>query len=125
MTLTEIIETFKNKLDPSKIMNSFEEAASFYDESDESDESDGCDESDNSSEGSDSGEDLKNNPHSNSASGSVKSPGITRITRSEKDPLIKLTDVWKIYQMGEVEFAALKGIDLEIYEGEFLVVLGP
>ena len=40
-------------------------------------------------------------------------------------PLIKLTDVWKIYQMGEVDFAALKGINLEIYEGEFLVVLGP
>ena len=27
--------------------------------------------------------------------------------------------------MGEVEFAALKGINLEIYEGEFLIVLGP
>jgi putative ABC transport system ATP-binding protein len=27
--------------------------------------------------------------------------------------------------MGEVEFVALKGINLEIYEGEFLVVLGP
>ncbi|AKB50978.1 ABC transporter, ATP-binding protein [Methanosarcina barkeri str. Wiesmoor] len=40
-------------------------------------------------------------------------------------PLIKLTDVWKIYQMGEVEFAALKGINLEIYEGEFLIILGP
>ncbi|WP_440944910.1 ABC transporter ATP-binding protein [Methanosarcina sp. T3] len=27
--------------------------------------------------------------------------------------------------MGEVEFAALKRINLEIYEGEFLIVLGP
>jgi putative ABC transport system ATP-binding protein len=27
--------------------------------------------------------------------------------------------------MGETEFAALKGINLEIFEGEFLVVLGP
>jgi putative ABC transport system ATP-binding protein len=27
--------------------------------------------------------------------------------------------------MGEVEFAALKGINLEIYEGEFLIILGP
>jgi len=27
--------------------------------------------------------------------------------------------------MGEAEFAALQGINLEIYEGEFLVVLGP
>ncbi|WP_229392420.1 hypothetical protein [Methanosarcina sp. DH2] len=82
-------------------MNSFEKAASFYDESNESDESD------NSSGGSDSGEDLKNNPYSISATGSVKSSEDTRITRSEKDPLIKLTDVLKIYQMGEVEFAAL------------------
>ena len=41
------------------------------------------------------------------------------------EPFIKLTNVWKTYQMGEAEFAALKGINLEIYEGEFLVVLGP
>jgi putative ABC transport system ATP-binding protein len=41
------------------------------------------------------------------------------------NPLIKLTDVWKIYRMGEVDFAALSGINLEIYKGEFLVVLGP
>ena len=54
MTLTEIIETFKTKLNPSKIMNSLEKAASFYDESE------------NDSEGNDSGEDLKNNPYSNS-----------------------------------------------------------
>jgi putative ABC transport system ATP-binding protein len=39
--------------------------------------------------------------------------------------LIKLNDVWKIYQMGDVDFAALKGINLEIYKGEFIVVLGP
>ena len=39
--------------------------------------------------------------------------------------LIKLTDVWKIYRMGEVDFAALAGINLEIYRGEFVVVLGP
>jgi putative ABC transport system ATP-binding protein len=113
MTLTEIIETFKTKLSPSKIMDSLEKTASFYNESDESENG--------------SGEDLKSNPYSNSASGSVsvKSSEATRIILSRKEPLIKLTDVWKIYQMGEVEFAALKEIDLEIYEGEFLVVLGP
>lgn len=44
---------------------------------------------------------------------------------SGSTPLIKLTNVWKIYRMGEVDFAALSGINLEIYEGEFLVVLGP
>jgi putative ABC transport system ATP-binding protein len=119
MTLTEIIETFKTKLNPSKIMDSLEKTASFYDESNESDESD------NGSEGSDSGEDLKSDPYSSSAPGSVKSSEATGIALNRKEPLIKLTNVWKIYQMGEVEFAALKGIDLEIYEGEFLVVLGP
>jgi len=31
----------------------------------------------------------------------------------------------KIYQMGEVAVVALRAIDLEIYEGEFLVLLGP
>ena len=94
-------------------MNSLEKAASFYDESE------------NDSEGNDSGEDLKNNPYSNSGNDSAKSSNAVRISQNGEDPLIKLTDVWKIYQMGEVEFAALKGINLEIYEGEFLVVLGP
>ena len=113
MTFTEIIKTFKTKLSPSKVINSLERTVSFYNESD------------NGSGENDPGENVKNNPYINSADNSVKSSGITRITQNEKDPLIKLTDVWKIYQMGEVEFAALKGIDLEIYEGEFLVVLGP
>jgi putative ABC transport system ATP-binding protein len=113
MTLTEIIDTFKTKLNPSKIMNSLEKAADFYDES-ESDVP-----------GSGSGEDLKNNPYGNLRNDPAKNSGGAIVSLSKEYPLIKLADVWKIYQMGEVEFAALKGIDLEIYEGEFLVVLGP
>ena len=31
----------------------------------------------------------------------------------------------KIYQMGEVEVPALKDVDLDVYEGEFVVLLGP
>lgn len=113
MTLTEIIDSFKTKLNPSKIMDSLEKKASFYDESE------------NGSEGNYSGENLKNNPYNNYGNGSAKSSNAVRISKNKEDPLIKLTDVWKIYQMGEVEFAALKGINMEIYEGEFLVVLGP
>ncbi len=113
MTLTEIIDTFKMKLSPSKIMNSLEKAADFYEESESDIEGDG------------SGEYLKSNPYSNLKNGSAKSSDGAIVFQSKEYPFIKLTDVWKIYQMGEVEFAALKGIDLEIYEGEFLVVLGP
>ena len=40
-------------------------------------------------------------------------------------PLINLEDVWKIYHMGEEDFAALKNIDLKIHKGEFVVILGP
>jgi putative ABC transport system ATP-binding protein len=112
MTLSDIIDTFKTKLNPSKIMNSLEKAASFHDESE-------------NGSGDGPGEDFQNNPFINASTASFGGSGKTRITKDEKEPLIKLTDVWKIYQMGEVEFAALKGINLEIYEGEFLIVLGP
>jgi putative ABC transport system ATP-binding protein len=33
--------------------------------------------------------------------------------------------VTKVYQMGEVEVHALRGVDLELYESEFVVLLGP
>ena len=38
--------------------------------------------------------------------------------------IIRLEDVWKIYKMDEVEVYALRGINLEIKESEFLAVLG-
>jgi putative ABC transport system ATP-binding protein len=33
--------------------------------------------------------------------------------------------VTKVYQMGEVEVHALRGVDLELFESEFVVLLGP
>lgn len=128
MTLTEIIDTFKTRLNPSKIMDSLEKRASFYDESDNGSGENGPGDNNpgNNNPGENSpGDGLENSPYVNSSNGFARSSGTMRITRDETEPLIKLTDVWKIYQMGEVEFAALKGINLEIYEGEFLVVLGP
>lgn len=41
-----------------------------------------------------------------------------------KEFIINLHNVWKIYQMGEVEVPALRGIDLEIKKGEFLAIAG-
>jgi putative ABC transport system ATP-binding protein len=33
--------------------------------------------------------------------------------------------ITKIYHMGEVDVQALRGVDLDLYEGEFVVLLGP
>ena len=38
--------------------------------------------------------------------------------------IIKLDDVWKIYQLGDVRVEALRGLNLEVYKGEFLTVFG-
>jgi len=39
--------------------------------------------------------------------------------------IIKIKDLWKIYPMGNLEVQALKGINLEISEGDFVSVAGP
>lgn len=43
----------------------------------------------------------------------------------EKDIIIKLSNVWKIYKMGKVEVPALRGLNLEVRKGEFLSIMGP
>ena len=42
-----------------------------------------------------------------------------------KDTIIKLDNVWKIYQMGEIKVEALRGLNLEIKKGEFVAIMGP
>ena len=41
------------------------------------------------------------------------------------ETIIKLKDVWKIYTMGDVEVPALRGINIEIKDGEFVAIMGP
>lgn len=43
----------------------------------------------------------------------------------EKKPLIQLNNIIKSYQNGDQELNVLKGIDLTVYEGEFLTIMGP
>lgn len=38
--------------------------------------------------------------------------------------VLELKDIWKIYKMGSVEVPALKGINMNIHEGEFVAVVG-
>ena len=39
--------------------------------------------------------------------------------------MVKLTDITKVYRAGDVPVPALRGINLEIGEGEFLAIMGP
>jgi len=40
--------------------------------------------------------------------------------------MIKFRNVWKIYKLdGDIEYQALKGVNLEIKEGEFVSITGP
>jgi len=41
------------------------------------------------------------------------------------ETIIELKNVWKIYQMGNVEVHALRGLDLSVKKGEFLAIMGP
>lgn len=47
------------------------------------------------------------------------------MTRVQKQPLIELKEVTKVYGRGQAALKALSGINLTIYEGDFVAVMGP
>ena len=41
------------------------------------------------------------------------------------EKIVELTNVSKIYKIGDKDFAALDNVDLAIEKGKFVVILGP
>ncbi len=39
--------------------------------------------------------------------------------------LLEISDVWKIYKMGDVEVPALSGLNFSVKKGEFVAIMGP
>jgi putative ABC transport system ATP-binding protein len=48
-----------------------------------------------------------------------------REVAAERSEVFRVRGLTKVYGMGETEVRALAGVDLELYEGEFVVLLGP
>jgi putative ABC transport system ATP-binding protein len=45
--------------------------------------------------------------------------------RELSEPLFEARDITKVYHTGEVDVHALRGVDLDLFRGEFVVLLGP
>lgn len=46
-------------------------------------------------------------------------------SKGSTEPVIRLENVFKTYDLGEVQVQALRGVSLEVCEGEFVAVMGP
>jgi len=45
--------------------------------------------------------------------------------RTQQESVFAARDITKVYHMGEVDVHALRGVDVDLFRGEFVVLLGP
>jgi putative ABC transport system ATP-binding protein len=54
---------------------------------------------------------------------------ITKLQADARDagaaPVIRTNDLWKVYEMGSQEVAALRGVSIEIRRNEYVAIMGP
>ena len=53
-----------------------------------------------------------------------KSNGNTPLVNNGSSSLIHIEDMTKVYQMGDIEVHALRGVSLEVQEGEYVAIMG-
>ena len=52
------------------------------------------------------------------------STGDDAVADTRREPVFRARGLGKVYRMGEVEVHALRGVDIDLYPGEFIVLLG-
>src|SRR5262245_61319037 len=52
-------------------------------------------------------------------------PALAGRRRAPAGPVFQARGITKVYRMGEVEVHALRGVDLDLFDGELVVLLGP
>jgi putative ABC transport system ATP-binding protein len=52
-------------------------------------------------------------------------PSVPPTQHASSEPVFRAAGLGKTYQLGDLSVQALRGVDLELYRGEFVVILGP